>query len=171
MRHGQTNWNLLGLCNDDPAADVHLTALGREQAGAVGERLAAVPLQRIYCSRLPRTRETAEIVNRGHAVPIEARPELDDIRSGFDGRPVEDYFAAAGGDRLHRRLNGGESLLDYRERVLGFVDWLRPLGYEQVLAVAHEETLRVLHAHFTGLPPESLDELHFDNAALLDYEL
>ena len=27
-RHGETNYNVLGLANDDPAADVHLTARG-----------------------------------------------------------------------------------------------------------------------------------------------
>ncbi len=31
MRHGQTNYNVLGLCNDDPARPVHLTDLGIEQ--------------------------------------------------------------------------------------------------------------------------------------------
>ncbi len=33
-RHGRTNYNDLGLCNADPTVDVHLTALGIEQAKA-----------------------------------------------------------------------------------------------------------------------------------------
>lgn len=171
MRHGQTDWNRLGLCNDDPAAPVHLTGEGRRQAGGAAAALRDVALERIFVSELVRTRETAEIVGRHHGAPIEARPELNDIRSGFDGRPVQEYFAATGHDRLHARANGGESLLDYRARVLPFLEWLRAQPYREVLVVAHEETLRVLVTELEGLRLEAMPDLGFDNAALLRYEI
>jgi alpha-ribazole phosphatase len=171
MRHGQTNYNLLELCNDDPHVPVCLTEQGMTQAGVIAERLRARPLECIFVSALPRTHQSAEIVNRQHGVPIVIRPELNDIRSGFESRPVAEYFAATGHDRLHLRVNGGESLLDYKARVLSFVRWLsqQPLG--EVLVVAHKETLRVVAAHFEGLSDEAMIGLHFDNAALLSYEL
>jgi alpha-ribazole phosphatase len=171
MRHGQTNYNLLELCNDDPSVPVYLTEQGVNQAGVVAERLRDRPLERIFVSELPRTHQSAEIVNRQHGVAIVIRSELNDIRSGFESRPVAEYFAATGRDRLHLRANHGESLLDYKARVLSFVRWLsqQPLG--EVLVVAHEETLRVARAHFERLSDEAMTELHFDNAALLSYEL
>lgn len=86
MRHGCTNFNDLGLCNDDPERDVHLTEVGQAQAQAAALALRVVRLQRILVSPLPRTRETAEIINRHHAVPIEIHADLSDVRSGFDGR-------------------------------------------------------------------------------------
>lgn len=88
MRHGRTNYNDLGLCNDDPAQDVHLTATGIEQAQSAAIALRDVGFDRILVSPLPRTRQTAEIVNQFHAVPIVVHPDLIDIRSGFDGKPV-----------------------------------------------------------------------------------
>lgn len=171
MRHGQTNYNLLELCNDDPGVPVHLTEQGVIQAGMVAERLRDRPLERIFVSPLPRTHQSAEIVNRQHRVPIVIRPELNDIRSGFEGRPVAEYFAATGHDRLRLKVNGGESLLDYKARVLFFIRWLSEQAFREVLVVAHEETLRVVAAHFEGLSDQAMTELHFDNAALLSYEL
>ena len=171
LRHGETNYNRLGLCNDDPARAVHLTATGIRQAEAVARKLRGVSLERIFISQLPRTRETAEIINRDHGVSLQAHPALNDIRSGFDGRPVAEYFAATGHDRLHVRANGGESLLDYRDRVTGFLQWLQGRSEKTVLIVAHEETLRVFRAHFEGLPARAMPGLDFANCELLEFTL
>jgi len=169
MRHGHSEYNARGLCNDDPAVPVHLTAEGRAQAEAAAERLREVPLEAIVTSELPRTRETAAIVNRFHGVPLHAHPALNDIRTGFDGRPVAEYFAATRPDRLRIRPPGGESVLDYRERVLGFLDWLARQPWQTVLVVAHEETLRILNAQFTGLPEDRLLEQDFANCEILQF--
>ena len=171
MRHGRTNYNERGLCNDDPTRDVHLTAEGIEQAEGAAERLRGTPINRIVTSQLPRTRQTAEIVNRHHDAPLEAHPLLNDIRSGFDGRPVADYFAATAADPLRIRANGGESLLDHKARVVKFIDWLREQPEEALLVVAHEETLRVFKAWFEGIEDERLRELHFANCEVLEYRL
>jgi alpha-ribazole phosphatase len=171
LRHGETRYNRLGLCNDDPGRDVRLTSAGVRQAEAVAERLKSVPIKRIITSELPRTRQTAEIINRHHGVTMESHPALNDIRTGFESRPVEEYFAATGHDRLHLRVNGGESLLDYKHRVTGFIDWLAVQPDETVLIVAHEETLRVFTVCIRALPDATLLELHYDNCELIEFTL
>ena len=164
MRHGRTNYNDLGLCNDDPSADVHLNALGKQQAQVAAEQLRDVALDRIIVSPLPRTRQTAEIVNQYHQAPIEVHPDIADIRSGFDGKAVSDYFAAIAHDPLNARVNNGESLLDHKQRVLNFIRWLARQAQETILVVAHEETLRVFVAHFEGnVPDERLRDLNIAN--------
>ncbi|MGD8615597.1 MAG: histidine phosphatase family protein, partial [Gammaproteobacteria bacterium] len=112
LRHGETSYNRLGLCNDDPRRPVHLTDTGRAQAEAAAGELQKAPVQRIISSQLPRARETAEIIGRFHGLSIETSALLNDIRTGFDGQPVTAYFAATASDPLHTRVNGGESLLD-----------------------------------------------------------
>ena len=94
--------------------------------------------------------------------------ELNDIRSGFEGRPVRDYYTATRGDRLRTRVNGGESLLDYKQRVLGLVTSLPPGELDAALIVAHEETLRVLYGHFRQLPDEEMQYLSFGNCEILE---
>jgi len=172
MRHGRTNYNELELCNDDPNVDVQLNDTGLQQARAAAERLRDVPLDRVIVSPLPRTRQTAGVVNQYHGLPIEVHPAIADIRSGFDGQSVAAYFAAIAHDPLNARVNGGESLLDHKQRVLGFVDWLAGQRQENILVVAHEETLRVLVARFEGgVPDERLRDLAIPNCEVRRYSL
>ena len=170
MRHGQTNYNLKRLCNDNPISDVHLTPAGRRQALEAAEGLGRVPLEKIIVSELPRTRETAEIVNRHHGVDIVTHPQINDIRSGFDGHPVRQYQRAIARDPLHARPDGGESLIDHKERVVSFIEWLRRQPYATVLVVAHEETLRVFYAHFLGLEDDQMLWLEFRNCEIISFE-
>jgi alpha-ribazole phosphatase len=171
LRHGQSTYNVLGLCNDDPADPAHLTPLGEQQAQRAAEQLRDVALDRIFVSELPRTQQTAAIVNQYHRVPVDVRAALNDIRSGFNNRPVAEYFAATAHDELHARVNGGESLLDHRARVRGFIEWLASQPDNAVLVVAHEETLRVFEAYFTKLPDAELRSLHFVNCGVIAREL
>lgn len=169
MRHGQTNYNLLGLCNDNPARDVHLTDIGIAQAMAAGERLRQEPLDIIVTSELPRTRQTAEIINIYHQLELQQHPALNDICSGFDGEPVSAYFAAIAADPLHIAIRDGESLLMHKQRVLTYLDWLACQPVATVLTIAHEETLRVFHAWFHNLPDAKLRDLQFDNCQVTEY--
>lgn len=171
MRHGQTNYNLLGLCNADPSRDVSLTDEGRQQAREAAEQLRHKPLDRILVSELPRTRQTAEIINRYHGVEIQVEPAINDIRSGFEDRPVSEYQAAIAGDPLRAKVAGGESLLEYKYRVVSFLCRLRERPYRSILLVAHEETLRVMVAWLENLPDEAMPDLHFRNCELLSFEL
>jgi len=128
--------------------------------------------ERILVSPLPRTHQTAEIVNRYHTVPIEVHDALADIRSGFESQPVLDYFAAIRHDPLRARVNGGESLLDHKQRVLRFIDWLKTQPDEAVLVVAHEETLRVFISYFEGgIADAQLRDIHIGNCEYRRYVL
>lgn len=170
MRHGRTNYNDLGLCNDNPDRDVHLSPAGITQIEQAAEQLRTVPLQRIITSELPRTQHSAEIVNRDHQVPVNAHPDLNDIRSGFDGYPVADYFAAIGADPLHTRPPNGESLLDHKQRIGRFLDWLRRQPEKTILLVVHEETLRALSALLNDLDDQKMIRLHFANGQIVVFD-
>lgn len=171
MRHGQTNYNRKALCNSDPDIDVHLTAEGRKQASAASHLLADIELRNIIVSRLPRTRQTAEIVNQAHGVPILVHAGIDDIRSGCEGRPVQEYQAAIAHDPMHARIRDGESLYEHRARVVNYLHWLPSLKTPTTLTIAHEETLRVIVAHFERLTDEEMRALHFDNCQIVSYPL
>ncbi len=149
LRHGESQYNLLGLCNDDPARAVDLTSRGIAQAQAAADALSAEPVERIFCSPLLRARRTAEIVAERLGLAVSLEDRLADIRSGHDGRPVADYLHAIAADPIDIRPPGGESLRDYQRRVEGFLRWLDIQPWQCVLLVAHEETLRILAAFYT----------------------
>lgn len=171
LRHGQTDYNIRGLCNDDPTRDVRLTGEGVRQIEAAAERLREAPIERILVSPLPRTRASAEIVNRHHDAPILVHPDIHDIRTGFDGRAYADYRAAVAHDPLHAAAPGGESLAEHRRRVLRFLDWLARQPWDCVLVVAHEETLRIARARRDGLPDAALFGLSVANGEIVEIAL
>jgi broad specificity phosphatase PhoE len=163
MRHGQTNYNLLGLCNDDPNDVVYLTQTGEQQAQQAAEQLARVSLAKIYVSELRRTHQTAEFVNRYHNAPVIVSHYLNDIKSGFNGKPVSEYFAATGHDRYHKTPPGGESVKEFQIRVLKFLDIIDTSVDENILVVTHEEALRVFYAYFNDLHHYDMMRLNFGN--------
>lgn len=171
MRHGQTNYNLQGLCNGDPLRDVHLTETGIAQAQQAASELQKEQLDLILTSELPRTRQTAEVINQYHNVKIQPHPGINDIRSGFEDKPVTDYQNAIAHDRLNSKFNNGESLLEHKQRVLDFLGWLQKQDLSSVLIVAHEETLRVIDGYFRDLPDETMIDLHFKNCEILRYSM
>lgn len=151
---------------------MYLTETGVAQAQSAALELRDAAFERIFVSPLPRTRQTAEIVNRYHTVPIEVHDDLADIRSGFESQPVLDYFAAISHDPLRACVNGGESLLDHKLRVLRFIDWLKTQPDEAVLVVAHEETLRVFISYFEGgIADAQLRDIHIGNCEYRRYVL
>jgi probable phosphoglycerate mutase len=171
VRHGQSEYNLLGLCNDDPARAVPLTPQGRDQAEAAAAALRGARLDAAYASPLPRARETAEILCSNRDIRLIVDDRLADIRSGFDGLAVADYQAAIAQDPMHARVNGGESLTAHKQRVVGFLQWLCRQPHAAVLLVAHEETLRVFRAFAEGLADEAMIGLAFANCEVYAFDL
>ncbi|KPJ95064.1 MAG: hypothetical protein AMJ53_03615 [Gammaproteobacteria bacterium SG8_11] len=125
----------------------------------------------IFVSQLPRTRQTARILNAHHGVRIIECEELNDIKTGFDGKPVDDYFAAVGHDRFNIVPKGGESLSQFKHRTNAFIDVLLMEDYGDILIVAHEETMRVFAARFNHLSDQEMDSLSFGNCELLSFRI
>lgn len=155
-RHGRTNYNDLNLCNGDPSVDVHITALGAEQAEALADKLKDVPIDRIFVSEMRRTRQTAEIVNQFHHVEIETTPLLNDHRSGFEGKNAQLLMDAldAADDRWTARFNGGESIEDMKQRVAAFIEELKTKPYNAALIVTSGWVIRVMVAVIENIPNE-----------------
>ncbi len=170
LRHGQSTYNVLGLCNSDPSVSVPLTAVGRVQAQAAAIRLRDVPIDRVFVSELQRARETAEIAMRDRFVPFHVDARLNDRNSGFEGRPVAEYLAALGDDQLHRRLSGGESYQDLKARVAAFLDDLRGIEAKRVLVVSHHEVMQVALGHLNGWSDEEMWRFWIDNGGFVEAE-
>jgi alpha-ribazole phosphatase len=171
IRHGQTNYNLLHLCNDVVNKQVLLTEQGKLQAATLAQQLNPIYFDKIIVSELPRTRQTADIINQSRQVPVITHPLINDIRSGFDSQPVALYQQAIAQDRMHACINGGESLLQHKQRVMRFIHWLKLQPDNCILVIAHEETLRVFKAVFELLNDAQMIDLKFDNCAVLHYSL
>ena len=159
------------MFNDDPSIDVHLTKTGIAQAEAAAKTLASIPLSRIYVSELPRTRQTADIINRNRGIPTYTDARLNEIKTGFEGKLAVDYFVATGHDGYNFSPPGGESVKELQNRVTGFITELHNINEQPVLIIIHEETLKVFAAYFETLNADEMMALSYRNCEILKYSI
>jgi len=124
IRHAQSTMNAAGLWQGQ--ANPPLSEAGREQAHALGERLAGESLSVLVASDLRRARETAEIAGRRLGIATRLEPGLRELDvGGWSGlardeiarRWPEDFDRFRAGD-LDVRAGGGETRRELRERVV-----------------------------------------------------
>ncbi len=161
-RHTQSEYNVRGLLNSDPNILVHLTEEGIRQAEKLAESLRDKPFEVIYTSELPRTQQTAEVINKHLNKPVIVEPLINENKMGFEGMSLDDWFGAlkASDDGWHKRYNGGESMADALERTKLFVKKLKDSGHTSVLVVTHGfhvEALVGLSQHKDG--PDVMGQL------------
>lgn len=171
IRHGETNYNLLDLCNDDPTKDVHLTELGKEQADIIAETLKHIDIDLVFISELPRTKETAEIITKNHDVKFRIDPRINDRKTGFDSRPVPDFFNALKPDMFNLKFNDGESFQEEKKRVFSFLEDLKLLKHKTILIVTHSEILQIINGYFNNLSDKDMWNTKIDNCQVLEFEI
>jgi probable phosphoglycerate mutase len=142
-RHGQSQLNVLGIVNGDPARDPGLSELGTTQAGALAYQLASVALDLCVTSRFPRAQETARLALGGRDLPHVVEEGLDDVRIGeLDGRTLADYRAWKHGHTRAERFPGGESLDEAAHRYATAFERLLDRAQDTILCVCHEIPIR-----------------------------
>ncbi len=171
IRHGHTNYNVNHILNDDPKKDVHLTELGIKQAEDASERLKDKRIDVIFVSEFPRTKQTAEIINRHHNAPIKVDPRLNERKSGLDGRPHDEFERTVSRDRFHIRPENGESWQDEKKRVFSFMEYLKKMNYGSVLIVNHGDNMLMIEGYFKRLSDQEMWDLPYpDNCEIMEYE-
>jgi probable phosphoglycerate mutase len=140
LRHGETDWNALGLSQGN--VDVPLNPTGHAQARSAAERLYDRGITTIVSSPLSRARVTAEIVGDALGLPVQIDDGLREVRFGVqEGQPMSAWFP----DWMAGRFtpDGAESFAALRRRAViavNFATSLPPL----VLVVAHGALFRAL---------------------------
>ena len=173
VRHGQTNYNVLGLHNSDPSVDVFLTERGINEAKKIGELLKEEPFEAIYISELPRTRQTAEYINKHHNLNLIVDARLNDINTGFEGKKVDDYHAIrnASPDIYTFRHGNAESSEDVYKRTEDFLGDLLNEGYKNVLIVTSKHVFRHFRNIIDQLDPREALGNNVQNAEILVREI
>jgi broad specificity phosphatase PhoE len=173
VRHGQTNWNVIGRYMG--WMDEALNEEGLRQAEKVADRLREWPISAVYSSPLKRAVKTAEIAAGPHSLHVEAVEGLGEMRIGaWEGMFAGDIAArypelwktwrANPGDF---RMPGGESLGDVGERaVKTFGRIIERSEGKMVLAVTHDVVVRMLVAHCLGVGAEIYRRLEVGNASI-----
>lgn len=154
-RHGESEYSVRDALNGDPSISFGLTALGQEQARALGEDLAATPIDLCVTSSFERVRQTADLALAGRDVPRLVLPELGDPNYGrFEGKSVTEYHTWSGTASSSETPGNGESRVAIVSRyVRTFGSLLRRPEASQ-LVVAHSGPLAYVLGAVAGRAPE-----------------
>jgi len=173
VRHGETEWNLLG--RQQGHLDSPLTELGIRQAQALTEGLAAKGIEAIYSSDLGRATQTAEVIAARIGLTVASERRLRERHLGeMQGLTMTAYrdqnpdeFSRFESRSPEYRFPGGESARQQYERCVGCCLELasRHTG-GKVLVVTHGGVLSSLLRHALGIPLTEERRFSLFNAAI-----
>ena len=154
--------------------DAPLDAEGIRQAERLRERLLPTGIQKVYCSDLERSRETARILAGENAGGVFVCPELREIHLGeWEGlsfaevvRRFPEKFEARGRDIAYYRIAGGESFADCAKRVLPAYQKIIAESADSAAIVGHAGVNRLILCHLLGMPIANLFRIVQDFASV-----
>lgn len=157
-RHGETDWNVERRIQGN--TDIPLNENGIRQAHSLSsylereQREKGVPLSFVFTSPLKRAEETAEIVGKRLAVPVEVIPGLEEMDFGVcEGKSwlqakaeyakeIEEWEE----NKRHHKIPGGESYQDVLERFFSAWSLIKKKLKEQpAFSLQEKDILLVTH--------------------------
>jgi probable phosphoglycerate mutase len=172
VRHGEHAWRSRGIIAGR-SAGVGLTAAGRRQMAAVGERLAGEEVVALYASPLERTRESADILAARLGLPVQCRNDLIELDFGewtglaFDAVRQDRRWDAWRSCRSLAAVPGGESMREAQRRA---VDALAELHithrHGNVVVVSHGDVIRAALLFALGMPLDLYARIDIDLASI-----
>ena len=154
VRHASTAWTKSG--KHTGRTDVPLDSVGRAEAAALAQRLAAIKATRVLSSPLSRALETCRLSGLGDAVE-ECDLLLEWDYGDYEGMTTAEITSVRPRWNLFRDgCPGGEDAIDVGRRADALIAILLedpPGGV--VVCFAHGHLLRVLAARWVELEPEA----------------
>ncbi|MBN2468837.1 MAG: alpha-ribazole phosphatase [Deltaproteobacteria bacterium] len=178
LRHGEID--LQGQKVMVGQTDLPLSETGVCQAEQWREEFVGIGFDKIYCSDLKRSQETAQIIGMNRRERIRVRPELREMNlgewEGFSRDRIKVCFPGEwerrGQDFESYRPPGGESFGDLAKRVVPIFEEILRHSDKDVLIVGHAGVNRVILCHVLGIPLANLFRFSQDYASLniIQYE-
>ena len=171
IRHAVTDVTGKRLSGQSPG--IHLSDEGRNQARALAERLAPVPLAAMYSSPLERCVETAEAIANGRSMTVSPDRELTEVGYGrWTGRPLSALARTSLWKKVQQapssvRFPEGETLAEVQQRSVAAVDAIGSRHARKVVGVCtHADVIRLLLAHYAGVHIDLFQRLIVSPASL-----
>jgi probable phosphoglycerate mutase len=157
---------------------IHLSDKGREQAAALGTRLAALPVAAIYASPIERTTQTAEAIAHHHGLPVRPLPGVIEADYGewTGGKIAElaktDLWRTVQRAPSRARFPSGESLTEMQTRMVSAIETVvADHPGELVVVVSHADPIKAAIAHYTGLHLDLFQRIMVSPASVTVFEL
>ncbi len=174
VRHGQTDFNLQGIVQGC-GVDSSINERGKAQARAFYEVYRNVPFNRVYTSKLKRSRESVQGFV-GDGIPVESHQALNEIswgtREGQRITPDEDAYYHSILKRWQQGetnipIEGGQSPEGLALQQKPFIELLKSRPDDKtVLICMHGRAMRILLCQLLHYPLKSMDMFEHENLGL-----
>lgn len=178
VRHGQTEWNLLGKTQGHGNSD--LTPKGMEQAELLADSMTKYPIDYIYSSDLGRAYQTAEIIGNKLNIEVERTEALREMNFGtWEGRIIKDIIEED--PELYKmwrnephlaKIPQGETLSQIKERTDAFIKEINEkYDGKHIVLVTHSLCARIMLLSFLDSDVKNIYRINQANTALNIIEL
>ncbi len=172
LRHGETQWNKERRYQG--SLNIGLNERGRQQARQAACLLENREINLIISSDLDRARDTARVVGEKTGLKVNLRQELREmdfgIWEGKDYPTIQEESLQAYQQWLDDPVKNppprGESLDDFRDRVVEICQDILEREEETVLIVCHGGVIMVYLTHILGMDLRDYRRLKVSNAGI-----
>jgi broad specificity phosphatase PhoE len=162
-------------------ATARMIAQAKTQAGAQAaahkkqtQEPTEPPVWKLYSSPMERAMETAEPIAQALGLEIVIRPGLFETDCGdWAGRTLKSVRRLKAWRMIQNnpsqfRFPGGETFVECQQRIVGEIEFLRTQHAPKdiVICVSHADPLKLLVAHYLGLPFDNFQRLTIDPASI-----
>lgn len=173
FRHGETDYNLKGLVQGG-SIDAPLNETGLRQSGLFYKQYAKEGFEKIYHSKLIRTRQSIEPFLK-HDLKAESHEGLNEMNFGiYEGRQIlgeqKKHFMGllkewAKGN-THIKMPSGESPEEVANRQRPIINKWMNSGENKILVCMHGRAIRILLCTLLGIPLNEMDQFRHTNTGL-----
>jgi probable phosphomutase (TIGR03848 family) len=160
------------------APGVPLNQRGRQQAEALAERLAELPISAVYSSPLERAVQTGRPIAERKGLTVEQREGLNEVDFGdWTGKQLGELHSLAEWQHFNTyrsgtRIPGGETMQEVLARALNELGDIATLHSSSTVAVvSHGDVLRSLICQFLGITLDLMLRLEIEPASVSIVEL
>jgi len=176
VRHAVTEQTGPMLTGRTPGVD--LSDHGRQQAAALADRLADLPVTAVYASPIERTAQTAEAVAEQHRLTVRHLPGAIEADYGeWTGGKLADLAKTDLWKTVQRapsraRFPGGESMTEMQARIVSCLEAVvADHPGEIVVVVSHADPIKSAIAHYTGLHLDQFQRIVVSPASVTAFQL
>lgn len=173
IRHGETDYNKkMHIAGRLPG--VHINKKGQQQALALADKLANIPIKAIYSSPLERAMETAEPLAKALKLEVIPLPGLLETDCGeWQGQSIKKLRHQKLWQSVQQRpalfhFPGGEWIGECQHRMVQVIESLRLKHSPQdlIACFSHADPIKQVIAYYLGLPLDNFQRLSIDTASI-----
>lgn len=167
VRHGQTNWNLEGRIQGQ--TDIPLNEKGLLQAKEIKEKLKGIKFEKVFCSPLKRTLQTAKTIYDGEIIIDERIKERNN--GELEGKlksEIKNFPDFNNPDNSEYNI---EPIKSFNGRIKSFLDEVKQTYKDKnILVVTHAGVCIYVKCYFEGEPNKNnFESYKLKNGEILSY--